>query len=74
MNRAYPNIPVREKTPKPRDNQLTMMVDFGLPLGAAEDLLELAHDAIDLAKVAVGTAALYSKELLRRKIDTYRRH
>lgn len=74
MDRAFPSIHVNEKSGKPRDRQLTMMVDFGLPLGATADLLELAHDAIDLAKVAVGTAALYSKELLARKLSLYRDH
>lgn len=48
-----------------------MMVDFGLPVGATEDLLELASDAIDLAKVAVGTAALYDEELLARKLRLF---
>lgn len=51
-----------------------MMVDFGLPLGATADLLQLAHDAIDFAKVAVGTSALYDEDLLAEKIDLYQRH
>lgn len=49
-----------------------MMADFGMPLRATEDLLELAADAIDLANIAVGTAALYSETDLRRKISSYR--
>lgn len=43
-----------------------MMADFGMPLRATEDLLDLAADAIDLAKIAVGTAALYSETARRR--------
>lgn len=53
---------------------MTMMVDFGHPVGATADLLELAGDAIDLAKVAVGTAALYEEELLSRKLRLFRDH
>jgi len=51
-----------------------MMVDFGLPLGATADQLELTHNSIDLAKVAVGTGALYEKQLLARKLGLYRNH
>lgn len=74
MGRAFPSIPVGPRQSKPREAQVTMMVDFGLPLGATADLLRLAHDAIDLAKVAVGTSALYDEELLVEKIDLYQRH
>lgn len=72
MAHAFPSIPLGPRKAKPRDTQLTMMVDFGLPLGATADLLELTHDAIDLAKVAVGTSALYEEELLAKKLRTYR--
>ena len=74
MAHAFPSIPRRPRRPKPRDRQLTMMVDFGVPLGATADLLELAGDGIDLAKVAVGTSALYDEELLARKLRLYKEH
>lgn len=71
MAHAFPSIPLGPRQTKPRASQLTMMVDFGLPLGATEDLLRLTHDAIDLAKVAVGTSALYDEALLKEKIRLY---
>lgn len=74
MGYAFPSIPRRLRADKPRDRQLTMMVDFGLPLGATEDLLQLSGSAIDLAKVAVGTSALYEEELLARKLQIYKDH
>lgn len=74
MARAFPSVPIGARTPKPREHQITMMVDFGLPLGATRDLLQLAADAIDLAKVAVGTSALYDEDLLAGKLRVYRDH
>lgn len=74
MGYAFPSVPRRLRADKPRDRQLTMMVDFGLPLGATEDLLQLSGSAIDLAKVAVGTSALYEEELLARKLQIYKDH
>lgn len=74
MSRAFPSIPLDPREGKPRERQLTMMVDFGLPLGATRDLLQLAGDAIDLGKVAVGTSALYEEDLLAEKLRTYREH
>ncbi|MCP5368847.1 MAG: phosphosulfolactate synthase [Hyphomicrobiales bacterium] len=50
------------------------MVDFGLPLGRVEDILEFSAPYLDLAKVATGTSRLYSEEHLRRKLDLYRSH
>jgi len=71
MSRPFPSIPFDEKPSKPRDREITMLVDFGIPLGATRDLLELASDAIDLAKVAVGTAALYPPDVLTKKLAAY---
>lgn len=74
MERAFSNVPIAERPPKPRERGLTMLVDFGVPMRATEDLLELAGDAIDLAKVAVGTAALYRGALLEQKVARYLEH
>lgn len=62
------------RSEKPRRGGLTMMLDAGLPLGAQSDLLELAADCVDLAKIKTGTARLYPEKILRRKLDQYRRH
>jgi hypothetical protein len=43
---------------KPRHSGLTMIVDAGMPLGQQADLLALAADYVDLAKIKTGTARL----------------
>jgi phosphosulfolactate synthase len=58
----------------PDHGGLTMMVDFGLPYRYAEDVVEMAGDYIDFAKIAVGTSRLYDLAYLRRKLALYRKH
>jgi len=57
---------------KPRQRGLTMMIDDGLPLGYVADLLDLAGDYADLAKIKTGTARLYRRDKLLAKLDLYR--
>ena len=59
---------------KPRHSGLTMIVDAGLPLGRQADLLALAADYVDLAKIKTGTARLYDEKSLVKKLKQYRRH
>lgn len=46
-----------------------MVIDKGLGVSAAADLLELAGPYIDLLKLAFGTTAFYSEAILRKKIQ-----
>jgi phosphosulfolactate synthase len=62
------------RSAKPRRAGLTMIVDAGLPAGAQADLLELAGDYVDLAKIKTGSARLYPEAILKRKLAAYRRH
>jgi len=62
------------RSSKPRRSGLTMIVDQGLPLGSQADLLALAGDYADLAKIKTGTARLYPEALLVKKLKQYRRH
>jgi phosphosulfolactate synthase len=59
---------------KPRKSGLTMMMDWGLPLGQQADWLDLLGPRVDLAKFVVGTSRLYEEEYLKRKIDLYKSH
>lgn len=59
---------------KPRKRGLTMMMDWGLPLGQQGDWLDLLAPSVDLAKFVVGTSRLYEEEYLKRKIDLYKSH
>jgi phosphosulfolactate synthase len=57
---------------KPRRSGLTMMLDAGLPVGAQRDLLDLAGEYVDLAKLKTGSARLYPPTVLARKLALYR--
>jgi len=67
-------LPAERSLEKPRSRGLTMMMDWGIPLGAQGDLLGLVAPYVDLAKLVVGTARLYEEEYLLRKLAMYREH
>ena len=56
---------------KPRRTGLTMTIDAGIPIGRANDMLELAGPYVDIAKIKTGSARLYDAEYLMRKISLY---
>jgi phosphosulfolactate synthase len=59
---------------KPRSQGITMMIDWGLPPAHQKDLLRTIGSHVDLAKIAVGTAALYPPGVIQEKLDSYRSH
>ncbi|MBN9747874.1 hypothetical protein DMP23_43475 [Amycolatopsis sp. A1MSW2902] len=69
---AFSGVGVPDRPRKPRDRGLTVTVDFGLGTAAQQDLLEIAGDAMDHAKLVVGVAGLIPLSLLRRKNELYR--
>lgn len=72
--RAFAAIAPAERPGKPRQRGLTMMIDWGLPPAAQQDLLGFAGDHIDLAKIAVGISGLIPEVALTAKIDGYQLH
>jgi phosphosulfolactate synthase len=64
-------LPAARTAQKPRRRGLTMMIDDGLPCGHVEDLIATAGDYIDFAKIKTGTARLYPRAVLERKIAIY---
>lgn len=74
MSRAFASIPVIARSEKPRGYGITMIIDYGMGLRQQEDLLTVAGSYVDLAKIRVGSGALYESALLRSKIDLYKRH
>ncbi|MEZ5277839.1 MAG: phosphosulfolactate synthase [Opitutaceae bacterium] len=70
----FESIVVASRPGKPRTRGLTMIADWGLPPGQQGDLLTISAPFIDLAKVAVGIAALLPTEILREKIHAYTGH
>ncbi len=63
------DFPYQDRTPKPRDHGLTMVIDKGLGLTDTRDLMELAAPYVDHLKLTFGTSAFYHTRLLRQKIE-----
>jgi len=67
------SIPLSIRFPnKPRKEGITMVIDKGLGLREAQDLVEVARDYIDYIKIGFGTSRLVDEELLKKKIALYR--
>ncbi len=69
MNFNLNNLPAREK--KPRENGLTMVMDKGLSLNQAKNLISSSSDQIDLIKLGFGTSIVTPN--LVEKIDLYQK-
>ncbi|MCB9170139.1 MAG: phosphosulfolactate synthase [Flavobacteriales bacterium] len=67
MNFPLSHIPARSK--KPREEGLTMVMDKGLSLRQAEDLIEASGHLVDLVKLGFGTS--YVSRDLKKKIALY---
>ena len=70
INTEFNLINIPQRTPKPRESGLTMVMDKGLSCREAEDFLEVASDKTDILKLGFGTSAV--TPTLQRKIDIYR--
>lgn len=67
MNTELPYLP--ERSSKPRSSGVTMVMDKGLSLREAEDLIESAGTYIDILKLGFGTAIVSAH--LKKKIKLY---
>ncbi|MFN4083439.1 MAG: phosphosulfolactate synthase [Bacteroidia bacterium] len=63
-------IPLR--TEKPRESGITMVMDKGLSLREAEDMLSISGEFIDIVKLGFGTS--YVTPNLKEKIKLYQQH
>lgn len=68
MNFELTDIP--QRTIKPRQNGLTMMMDKGLSMRQAEDFLSVAGSCCDLIKLGFGTS--YITPNVKEKVKLYR--
>ncbi len=66
------HMPVPTRQQKPRKCGLTMVMDKGLGLGETSELMSVAAKYIDYVKLAFGTPALYSGNVLNKKITLIR--
>ena len=68
MNFEIPGLPNRSS--KPRQDGLTMVMDKGLSIREAEDFLSVCSDHVDIVKL--GWATSFVTPTLKEKLDVYR--
>jgi phosphosulfolactate synthase len=68
MNYSLQHVP--ERTGKPRQSGLTMVMDKGLSVREIEDMIEVAGEHIDVVKL--GWATSYVSANLQKKLDAYK--
>lgn len=75
---AFENIisfPITNRSmKKPRSEGLTMVIDTGLGIRYAQDLVEVAGEYIDFIKLGFGTSRLINADIIKKKISIYRDH
>ena len=69
MNFSLDHVPSRSE--KPREEGITMVMDKGLSLRQAEDLISGSGHLTDLVKLGFGTS--YATRQLKEKIALYQR-
>ncbi len=67
---SFDLIGLPDRPSKPREKGLTHMLDKGLSARQVEDVVDVAADIVDLAKLGWGTAVVTPD--LERKLDVYR--
>lgn len=71
---GFKRIPIPERQKKPRNRGLTMMIDWGLPIGAQKDCLEMQGIYVDEAKLAAGIPRVMPEKMVKKKIEAYAEH
>ena len=69
---AGPPLDLPARSPKPRQQGLTHLMDRGLSIREIDDLMEVAGDAVDIVKLGFGTAAATGN--LEAKLERFRAH
>lgn len=66
----FPLTQIPERTKQPRNHGITMVMDKGLSVEQARQMLSIGHPHIDMVKLGFGTAFVTPN--LREKLDVYR--
>ena len=72
MTKAWERVtdmPVQGRSSKPRTTGLTMVIDKGIGMNQAKDLVQTSGEYIDIIKLTFGTSAFYDREFLMEKIQ-----
>lgn len=65
---------IDNRSQKPRQTGLTMVIDTGIGFGFLRDTLELAGHCIDHWKLGFGTSVFHSKQALQHKLSVLAEH
>jgi phosphosulfolactate synthase len=68
---AFASVALPERGGKPRNQGLTMMIDWGLPVAHQRDVTDTVGHYVDMAKIAATIAGPMPKEILQRKLASY---
>lgn len=70
----FPFITLPNRTEKPRQKGMTMVLDKHLSLSEAKNLIESSSYYIDVVKLGWGSSLLYDETILKEKVALYRQH
>lgn len=70
IHKQFDIIGIPQRSAKPREAGLTLMLDKGLAVRQVEDVLDVASDYVDLVKLGWGTAVITPG--LEKKLEIYR--
>ena len=73
-NKAYGFIKIPPRSSKPREKGMTIMADKRLGTRMMEDIFELAGDFVDWVKIGISAPRIYSREMLKKKIEICHKH
>jgi len=76
MTYVHPQLadPSGQRTVKPRDTGLTMVIDTGISTNLLRDMIQLAGPYVDFVKLGFGSSVLYPPEQLADKVAYGRQH
>tara|TARA_B100000315_G_scaffold251951_1_gene287715 strand:- start:2545 stop:3372 length:828 start_codon:yes stop_codon:yes gene_type:complete len=69
---AFTAIPLPQREAKPRSKGITMMIDWGLPVGLQTDVVETSGYYIDMAKIAGSIVGIMPRTTVEKKLAIYR--
>ena len=68
------NFLLKEREEKPRQKGITMVLDKGLGLEAAESLMNISGDYVDYLKFGWGTSIVHEQDIIKDKVAMYKSH
>jgi len=61
-----------QRSEKPRNNGLTMVLDKGLGYDMSKSLMEISGEYVDLLKFGWGTIIIHNEKIIQKKVEMYK--